>query len=317
VILITGGMGFIGLHTARRFLDAGENVVLTRYRVAREPDFIKDEIGKRVFVETMDVTSTHDMIDVVRKHKVTGIVHLAVPGVGALSPAEDYRVNMAGLINVLEAAKAGDVQRLTFASSISVYSSIPQGPFHENMPLPLPSTNPTEAYKKAWEILALHWADRSGIEVIPVRASGIWGPLYHTLLNLPSRVAHAAASGKAASFAGARGGPPAADDQGDFCYVKDCALGFFLLQTHEGKLPHAIYNVGAGESRTNADVVAAAKRVVPDVQIELQPGKGGRSRPNPHEDITLAKEDVGYTPHYTLESGMAEYIEWLKKGNQY
>ena len=51
MILITGGLGFIGLHTAKRFVDAGEKVVLTHYRVRREPDFIKAEIGKSVFIE--------------------------------------------------------------------------------------------------------------------------------------------------------------------------------------------------------------------------------------------------------------------------
>ena len=105
MILITGGLGFIGLHTARRFLDVGEQVVLTQFRVRREPDFIKDEIGKRVFIERLDVTSAHDVIDVVRKHKVNGIVHLAVPALAALSAAEDYRVNVMGFLNIWEAAR--------------------------------------------------------------------------------------------------------------------------------------------------------------------------------------------------------------------
>jgi UDP-glucose 4-epimerase len=89
MILITGGLGFIGLHAAGRFLDVGEQVVLTQYRVRREPDFIKAAIGKRAFIETLDVTSAHGVIEIMRKHKVTGIVHLAVPGLGALSAAED------------------------------------------------------------------------------------------------------------------------------------------------------------------------------------------------------------------------------------
>src|SRR5579871_2618111 len=79
VILITGGMGFIGLHTARRFVDSGEDVVVTQFRTRREPEFIRNELGKRVLVESLDVTSPHDVIDMVRKHGVTGIVHLAVP----------------------------------------------------------------------------------------------------------------------------------------------------------------------------------------------------------------------------------------------
>ncbi|HZT05744.1 MAG TPA: NAD(P)-dependent oxidoreductase [Chloroflexota bacterium] len=312
MILITGGMGFIGLHTARRFLDAGENVVITQYHARREPDFIKDEIGKRVVVEQLDVTNSLAVLDIVHRHKVTGIVHLAVPGLAALTPGEDYRVNMLGLLNVLEAARMFEVPRVTYASSVTVYASLPAGPYREDAPLPLASGNPTETFKKAWDVLAPHFAGRAGIETVGVRASTIWGPLYHTMMNLPSRVCHAAARGVPANFAGSRTGVPYADDLGDFCYVKDCALGIFLLQTANKKLPHSVYNIGAGIGRTNRDLVEAAKKVAPDLQVELQPGTNPRGKPNPYMDITQAKEDVGYAPQHDLEYWVADYIAWLR-----
>src|SRR6266540_2680112 len=270
MILITGGLGFIGLHTAGRFLDVGEQVVLTQYRVRREPDFIKAAIGKHAFIETLDVTSAHDVIDIMRRHKVTGIVHLAVPGLAALSAAEDYRVNVMGLLNVLEAARLGDVKRVTYASSVSVYGGLPAGPYREDALLPLQSSNATETYKKAWEILALHYGSRTGLEAVAARASTIWGPLYHTLANAPSRVCHAAAKGVPADFSGSRSGVPFADDIGDFCYVKDCALGLFLLQT-ASNLPNRVYNIASGKPETYGDLVAAAKKVVPNVEVPLQP----------------------------------------------
>lgn len=311
MILITGGMGFIGLHTTRRFLDAGENVVVTLYQTRREPDFIKNEIGKRVFVERLDVTSAHEVVDIVRRHKVTGIVHLAVPGLAALSPAEDFRVNMLGLLNVLEAARLGDVRRVTFASSVAVYAGLPEGPFREDALLPLESGNPTEAFKKAWEILAHHYASRAGIEAVGVRATTIYGPLYHTLANLPSRVCHAAARGVPADFTGARGGAPYADDEGDFCYVKDCALGLFLLQT-AATLPHRVYNIGGGGPRTNRDLMEAARKVAPNVQVALQAGRSPRAKPRPYVDITRASQDVGYAPQFDLERSVADYVGWLR-----
>lgn len=94
-------------------MDVGEKVVLSQYRVRREPEFIKDEIGKEAFIERLDVTSSHDVIDLVRRYKVTGIVHLAVPGLGALSAAEDFRVNMMGLLNIFEAASLYEVKRVS------------------------------------------------------------------------------------------------------------------------------------------------------------------------------------------------------------
>jgi UDP-glucose 4-epimerase len=111
MVLITAGMGFIGLHTARKFLDAGENVVITRFRTWREPSFLKDEYGKRVIVESLDTTNASDCLSLVEKHRIDGIVHVAMPGLAALSPAEDFRVNMLGPLNLLEAARVAGVRQ--------------------------------------------------------------------------------------------------------------------------------------------------------------------------------------------------------------
>lgn len=312
VILITGGMGFIGLHTARRLLDTGEDVVVTLFHTRREPDFIKDELGKRVAVERLDITSTHDAIDVVRKHKVTGVMHLAVPGLAALSPAEDFRTNMVGLINVLEAARLGEVRRVVLASSLAVYQSLPEGPFFEDALIPVESGNPTETYKKAWEIVGLHYASRTGMEIVSARMSGIYGPLYHTLANPMSRMCHAAAHGVPADFSSSRGGVPFEDDEGDFCYVKDCAAGLALLQT-ANTLPHKVYNIAAGIGRTYGEFANAVRKVVPTAEIKLQAGRSPRAKPRNYLDCSRAAQDVGYRQEYPIERAAADYIDWLRK----
>ena len=87
MILITGGLGMIGLHTARNLLDMGQDVVLTQYRVARMPDFLKDELGKRAHVEQLDVMDGEALLDIGRRYEIDGICHLAAPGLGALGQA--------------------------------------------------------------------------------------------------------------------------------------------------------------------------------------------------------------------------------------
>ncbi len=311
MILITGGLGFIGLHTARRFLEVGEEVVLTQYRERREPDFIKDEIGKRVFIERLDVTSSHDVIDLVRKHKVTGIVHLAVPGLGALSAAEDYRVNVMGFMNVLEAARLSDIKRVTWGSSVAVYQSLTKGPFTEDSLLPVESRNPTETFKKALEILGMHYASRTGLEIVAMRIGGPFGPLYHTLAASTSRMCHAAVKGLPADFKGTRTGVPYEDDEVGAFYIKDCALGIQLLQMAD-KLTHRTYNISGNGPVTFRAFSEKVKKLVPGAQIDLQPGNGPRNRPNAYMDVTRIREDVGYQPQYDLERGVAEYIGWLR-----
>ncbi len=315
MILITGGMGFIGLHTARRILDAGEDVVLTMYKTRREPSFIKDELGKRAKVEQVDVTDADALVEVGQKHNVDGIVHLAVPALAQLSPSEDYHVNMDGLINIMEAARRLEVRRMTLASSIAVYSGVPNGPFLEDTPLPVQSGNPTEAFKKSFEILGLHYADRAGMDVVCMRISGIWGPVYHSMANLPSRLAHAAVKGVEADLASARGGVPFEDDGSDLCYVKDCAQGIQLLQMAD-TLPHRIYNVASGVATTYGELRDAVQAVVPESKITLQPGAGPRAKKDPYLDIGRISEVVGYKPQYDVRSGMADYIAWLRQNPQ-
>lgn len=313
-VLITGGMGFTGLHTAKSFLDAGEDVVITWYQTWREPDFIKDEYNQRVKIERIDVTSHHDIAAVVGKHGVTEICHLAVPGLGALSAAEDYRVNMAGLINVLEAGRLFGVKRISVASSQTVYGGVTGGPFREDMNLPAQSRSGTEAFKKAWEILALHWGDRAETEVVMLRLGGICGPLYHTLANLMSRLVHAAVKGTEPDYG--RGGVPFAEDTQDWGYVKNVALGTQLLHTTE-KLNHKIYNVGGGRAVTNQEVVDSIHEIIPNAKLPMQEGKSPRWRPNGYMDLSRLKGDTGYQAKYEIPEAVADYIKWIQAGNKF
>ncbi len=311
MIVITGGMGFIGMHTTRRFLDQGEPMVVTHYRVRRTPDFIVDELGKRLAVETIDVTSPHDIAEVVRKHQATGIVHLAVPGLVGLTPGEEYRVNMQGLLNVLEAGRMFGVRRVTIASSITVYAGLPRGPFEESATLPMESRNSTEGYKKAWEILALLYGAQAGLDVQVLRLGGIYGPLYHSMANLASRLCHAAVRSRPLDLAGGRGGVPFEDDDNDWCYVKDCAEGIRLAFAAENPL-HPIYNIGGGVGASNRELGDAVRAVAPQFEAVLQPGRNPRARQSNFMELSRANAEIGYAPEYDVRRGIADYVSWLR-----
>ncbi|MSQ23530.1 MAG: NAD(P)-dependent oxidoreductase [Chloroflexi bacterium] len=308
-VLITGGMGFIGLHTARKFLDAGEDVVVTHYRVQRTPDFIADELGKKLSVETVDVTSPHDLMEVSRKHNVDGIIHLAVPGLGALRPAEEYRVNMLGLINVLEAGRQLGMRRVSLASSGAVYGGM-NGPFKESDPLPIDSQGSTAAYKKAWEILAQLYVAQTGQDVAILRLGGIWGPLYHSMANLPSRLSHAAVKSRVLDFS--RGGVPFRDDMTSMCYVKDCGLGIRTVHNAE-KLANRVYNVGGGDPFTNGQLVDAIAEEVQGFNVDLQAGASPRNRPSGFMDLSQVRTDTGYEPQFQLQAAVHDYVGWLRE----
>jgi UDP-glucose 4-epimerase len=305
-------MGFIGLHTARAFLDAGEEVVLTRFRTWRAPDFIEGEIGSRVRVETLDLGDGWGLLDVIRRHAVTSVVHLASPP-RATAPAPGFAAALTGLVNVLEAGRQQALGRISIASSVSVYSNTGPGPWREEAPLPVESDSHVAATKKAMEIVALSFADRTGQDVRLLRLAGIYGPLYHTMANLPSRLCHAAASGAAPDLGGVRGDAPRLDDAADLCYVKDCAHGVRLAHLAAG-LRHRVYNVGGGRATTNQELVGAVRAAAPAAMFTLP--AGGPGQPGAEQafmDISRLRADTGYTPAYDIQSGVADYMDWLRR----
>jgi UDP-glucose 4-epimerase len=310
-ILITGGLGFIGLHTARSLIDMGEDVVLTQYRVAREPDFIKADIGKRAFVEQLDVTDGAKLDDIGRRYQIDGIIHLATPGLGALDAAGDYNMNMVGLQNIFRVAEAWQVKRLGLASSVAVYTGEHEGPFAEDRKLRMTPTYSVEAYKKAFEVIGHHYAQRTGLEIVMLRIGGIYGPLYHSMANLPSRLVHAALKGEAPDF---RGQDVFEDDTADICYVKDCGAGIANIQTAP-TLPQRVYNIALGKATSNRELVDAIKSVVPGAKIDLKPGSGPLARANAYAEITRITQDTNYKAQWPVEKSIPDYVAWLRAGN--
>jgi UDP-glucose 4-epimerase len=310
--LLIGGMGFIGLHTARSFLDAGQDVVLTYHQNRREPDFLKPDLGTRAIVEQLDVLDGPRVNDVIKRHGVEGVVYLAVPALSGVSPADEFQTNTQGYLNVLEASRAAGIRRLSVTSSVAIYSNVSARPWKEDVDVSTISTNPTEAYKKALEVLGLYFGQRTGLDVVMLRVAGIFGPLYHSMSNLPSRLAHAAAHGKAPDFSGMRSGPPKADDGGDACYVKDTAAGIHLVHAAP-TLRHRIYNIGSGQATRNSELVDAVREVVPSFEAELLPGGDAANR---YMDLSRISSELGYKPTIGVKGGLAEYVDWLRSHPQ-
>lgn len=306
--LLIGGMGFIGLHTARSFLDAGQDVVVTYHANRREPDFLKQDIGTRAKVEQLDVLDDARVNEIIQTHQPEGVVYLAVPALAGVSAADEFKTNTNGYLNVLEACRTAGVRRLSVTSSLAVYNSVKERPWHEDLTFPVTSTNPTEAYKKGLEILGLYFGQRTGLDVVMLRVAGIFGPMYHSMANLPSRLAHAAAHGLAPDFSSMRYGPPKANDGNDACYVKDVADGIRMV--HQApNLQHNVYNVGNGRVTRYIDMVEAIREVVPEFEAELPSGGNADNR---FMDLTRISSEVGYKPKIGVERGLAEYVSWLR-----
>ncbi|WP_306212535.1 NAD-dependent epimerase/dehydratase family protein [Actinoplanes sp. RD1] len=313
MILVTGGAGFIGSHTVRALAAAGEECVLLQRRTAEVPAALA---GLPVHAVRADIGDLDALLQAGKQHPITGIVHLAVtlPWAGDGSdPIDASAHSLEGYLNVVRAARAWGVRRIVAASTIGVYGFGTPGALTEDMPLALAHTHAIPTFKKIFELLGGHLAAETGIEIVNARISGTWGPGGHLpdpFFAAPS-ILQGAARGSEPDLSGLLA-PAHADDALDLLYVRDTGRALASLQL-AGELRHPTYNVASGRATSNADVIAAIRAGEPDFAFEL-PVAGGR--PQSWLDITRLREDTGFEPEYDTAAAAADYIAWLRAGNE-
>ncbi|WP_405151458.1 NAD(P)-dependent oxidoreductase [Sphaerisporangium sp. NBC_01403] len=314
MILVTGGLGFIGAHATRALLDLGERCVIAGRRVEAPPGVLADS-GDRAVIERMDCTDLDSVLDVGRRHQITGIVHLASASMGG-APLNELRTNTQALFTMLHAAQAWGVSRVVQASTIGVYAGVITGTYREDTALPIPSFHAIPAYKKSAEIIASAVAAGTGLDIVSVRIGAIWGPLGRAsspFFGAPQLVHAAVARRDAGAEAPAR--PLYADDAIDMCYARDCGRAIALLQT-AGRLNHQTYNVGSGRTTTNREVADALIRAVPGTTPDLVEGSSPHTPAgDAHLDISRLRADTGFAPQFDLDRGVADYVHWLRDGH--
>src|SRR5262249_1686673 len=147
------GLGFVGANTAEALLDLSADCVLTQHRKVHIPEFLKEQIGRRVFIESADTQDLDSLREIGKKHKISGIIHLVTGGVpagraNALELADDIHKTVTSIANIIQVAHEWEVKRVTLTSAPVIYNGITELPWREEEPLPMTASYPMEAAKK-------------------------------------------------------------------------------------------------------------------------------------------------------------------------
>jgi nucleoside-diphosphate-sugar epimerase len=300
MILVTGGLGMIGAHTARALADLGHEVVVTTRGRTEAPSFL----AGKVTVESLDVTDRDAFLALANRHDIRDIVHLAgsIPGE---DPVDFLRTDTTGLLNALDAARTWGVRRFAVASSLGVYSGRPEIPWHEDLALPtahLPHL--IVAFKKAVEPLTTHSLQGSGVQPVVLRIGSTWGPLMD-----PESPFNPVPPYISAVLRGEEPRTLHAGDGGDWCYAPDAGRAIALLLTTE-TLRHDTYNVSSGTPFTFRDIADALQAITPGLRLDLPPGRRAGPGDNPYLDITRLARDTGFAPAFDVAAAVADYVAW-------
>ncbi len=138
-ILVTGGCGYIGSHTAVELLNNNYDVILADNFYNSSPkvlDRIKEITKKDFIFEEVDLTDKEKTMDLFKKYSnIEAVIHFAAykaVGESVFKPLEYYQNNIVSTLNVLEAMKKHSVKNFVFSSSATVYGDTKEVPITED-----------------------------------------------------------------------------------------------------------------------------------------------------------------------------------------
>jgi UDP-glucose 4-epimerase len=309
MILIVGGLGFLGANLAKVLADQGEKVLITQHRSSVIPSFLKDLVGEKVRIIPLDVLSLEGIRSVIQEHKVSSIFSLASIHEAKGSPYQAFHVNVQGHVNLMEAMRLEGLKRITFASSIGVYRGMSGAELvREIDPIPIDSvTTYITATKRAAEAISYLYSDIYKIETIMARIGNVYGPFYESGRNPILMMVRNAVQGNSARL------PLSEKARFDYIYVKDCARALALLHL-KYPLKHRVYNIGGGRAVSLAEIADAITKAVPGTRMDFE----SKDLPTDSKEFAMENrritEELGYVPEYPIERGIASFIEWIKEG---
>jgi NAD dependent epimerase/dehydratase len=313
-ILVTGADGFIGSHLTEELVRQGYDVKAFVYYNSFNSwgwlDTSPESIKKELEVFAGDIRDPHGVKEAMKGCDV--VLHLAsliaIP-YSYHSPDTYVDTNIKGTLNVLQAARELDIQKVVHTSTSEVYGTAQYVPIDENHPLQ--GQSPYSASKIGADQMAIAFYRSFNTPVAIIRPFNTYGPRQSARAVIPTIITQIA-SGKRKIKLGSL------HPTRDFNYIKDTVNGFISVMKHDQSIGEVInigsnFEVSIGET---AKLIAEIMGV--DIEIETD---DVRIRPEKSEverlwaDNSKAKALLGWEPEYGgkegFKRGLKETIEWF------
>ncbi|AYY96525.1 UDP-glucose 4-epimerase GalE [Burkholderia multivorans] len=325
-ILVTGGAGYIGSHTAVELLDNGYDVVIVDNLVNSKAESVRriERItGKQPAFHQVDVCDEAALAKVFDAHPITGTIHFAAlkaVGESVAKPLEYYQNNLGGLLTMLNVMRARNVKQFVFSSSATVYGVPERSPIDESFPLS--ATNPygqskliaeqilrdLEVSDPSWRIATLRYFNPVG-----AHASGLIGEDPAGIPNNLMPYVAQVAVGKLEKLRVFGSDYPTPDGTGvrDYIHVVDLAKGHIAaLDALVKRDASFVVNLGTGQGYSVLDVVRAFEkasgRPVPYEIVARRPGDVAECYANPQ----AAADIIGWRATLGLDDMCADHWRW-------
>ena len=328
-ILLCGGAGYIGSHTAIELDKAGHSVVVVDNLVNSNPESLRRVgkiIGKEIPFYEADVRDAEALDKIFKENKIDAVIHFAglkAVGESVEKPLEYYHNNMTGTFILMDVMRKNGVKNIIFSSSATVYGDPAIIPITEECPKGQ-CTNPYGQTKSMLEqvMIDVQKADPEWNVVLlryfnPIGAhqSGTIGENPNGIPNnlMPYITLTAVGKRKELGVFGNDYDTPDGTGVRDYIHVCDLASGHVAaLKAINRKCGLAIYNLGTGHGYSVLDVVKAFIKVNGvDVPYVIKPRRAGDIA-TCYCDPAKAKAELGWEAKYGIEDMCRDSWNWQK-----
>lgn len=314
-ILVTGGAGFIGSNFVRYVLDKEPNanvINLDLLTYAGNRENLRDiEANPNYTFIRGNITNAELVSYIMEHHDITHIVNFAAESHvdrSILDPGVFIETNVQGTLNLLNQAKAFNIEKYLQVSTDEVYGSLGKtGYFTEDTPLT--PNSPYSSSKASADLLVRAYNETYGLNTNITRCSNNYGPYHFPEKLIPLMITNAMDGKKLPVYGDG-------ENIRDWLHVKDHCQAI-LLVLKKG-LSGEVYNVGGHNERTNNQIVdlIVEKLDVPKSLITYVEDRLGHDRRYAIDPDKLMNE-LGWKPEYTFDTGILETIEWYQSNEDW
>ncbi|MBY0065605.1 NAD-dependent epimerase/dehydratase family protein [Empedobacter falsenii] len=331
-VFITGVAGFIGYHLAEKLIEKNIKVVgidniNDYYTVQLKYDRLKElginqefasNFGQKVLSSKheekmifyrMNLEDKESLAQLFKTYSFDAVVNMAAQAGVRYSienPDAYGQSNLVGFLNILECCRNYNVKKLLYASSSSIYGNSSDVPFSTNQNVDHPISL-YAATKKANELMAHAYSHLYNFQTIGLRFFTVYGPwgrpdmamfLFTDAIldHQPLKVFNHG------------------DLSRDFTYIDDIIQGITkILEDKQTNETYQLYNIGNSKPVQLMDFIKEIEKSTGEKAIlEMYPMQAGDVNQT-WADVQELKDKFGYNPHYPVDKGVYNFVQWYRK----
>lgn len=305
-VLVTGGVGFIGSHLVEALLKKNIHIVVPYIEINPNSYFLQKQFEKRIVIEKADITNAYLLEQIIHKHSIDFIYHLAAQTIVATAYIDPYvtlNTNIMGTVNLLEIMRKNPaIKGMIFASTDKAYGKTTEKYTEEH---PLKGDHPYDVSKSSADLIAQTYYKTYKTPVVITRFGNVYGEGDLHMERIIPGICQSIVKNEVLQIR----------SDGtfvrDYIYVKDVVDGYILLSEKFKEVQGEAFNFSSSDSFSVLEVINKVRDILrKDIPYKIL-NTAINEIPYQHLDDAKVRK-LGWRPHNSFETSLKTTLKWYK-----